>query len=44
MAGPRHREEPELAESDLKVAAAVGRSAWTSAAMIVRMLQPKGKP
>jgi hypothetical protein len=35
--------KPELAEADLKVAAAVGKSAWTSATMIVRMLQPKGK-
>jgi hypothetical protein len=33
----------QLAESDMKVAAAVGKSAWTSATMIVRMLQPKGK-
>lgn len=36
--------KPELAEGDLKVAAAVGRSAWTSATMIARMLQPKAKP
>lgn len=34
----------ELAPSDAKVAAALGRSAWTSATMIVRMIQPKPKP
>jgi hypothetical protein len=33
----------ELEPSDLKVAAAIGRSAWTSAAMIVRMLHSKEK-
>ncbi len=32
----------ELAAPDLPIAAAVSRSAWTSAIMIVRMLQPKG--
>jgi hypothetical protein len=31
--------KPQLEQSDMKVAAAIGRSAWTSAAMIVRMLQ-----
>ncbi|HEX4047849.1 MAG TPA: hypothetical protein VH309_08445 [Elusimicrobiota bacterium] len=35
--------KPELGPSDAKVAAAVGKSAWTSAAMIARMLQPKPK-
>jgi hypothetical protein len=35
--------KPALEAVDMKVAAAVGRSAWTSATMIVRMLQPKGK-
>lgn len=34
----------ELGEADRRVAAAMGRSAWTSAAMIARMLQPKAKP
>ena len=33
----------ELAESDKKVAAAFGKSAWTSGKMIDRMLQPKAK-
>ncbi|MBI5200910.1 MAG: hypothetical protein HY925_04930 [Elusimicrobia bacterium] len=33
--------KPKLEEPDLKIAAAMGRSAWTSATMIVRMLQPK---
>lgn len=33
--------KPKLDEPDLKIAAAMGRSAWTSAAMIVRMLRPK---
>lgn len=33
--------KPKLDEPDLKVAAAMGRSAWTSATMIVRMLLPK---
>ena len=35
--------KPQLEPADLKVAAAIGRSAWTSAAMIFRMLQPKEK-
>jgi hypothetical protein len=34
----------ELGEADLRVAAAMGKSAWTSATMIARMLQPKAKP
>ena len=33
--------KPKLDEPDLKIAAAMGRSAWTSATMIVRMLRPK---
>ncbi|MFI5361097.1 MAG: hypothetical protein ACHQ49_03925 [Elusimicrobiota bacterium] len=33
--------KPQLEHADLKVAAAIGRSAWTSAAMIARMLQPQ---
>jgi hypothetical protein len=33
----------ELGPEDLKVAATIGKSAWTSATMIARMLQPKGK-
>jgi hypothetical protein len=35
--------KPKLEEADQKVAAAIGKSAWTSAKMIDRMLQPKGK-
>lgn len=31
----------ELTEPELKLAAAMGRSAWTSATMIARMLQPR---
>ena len=34
----------ELGDADLRVAAAMGKSAWTSATMIARMLQPKPKP
>jgi hypothetical protein len=34
----------ELGEADLRVAAAMGKSAWTSATMILRMIQPKSKP
>lgn len=34
----------QLGQEDLKIAAAVGRSAWTSAAMIVRMLGAEIKP
>ena len=33
----------QLEQSDLKIASTLGRSAWTSAAMIVRMLQPQEK-
>jgi|CXWL01.1.fsa_nt_gi hypothetical protein len=33
----------ELGPADLTMAAAIGRSAWTSATMIVRMIQPKRK-
>ena len=35
--------KPELGPADAKVGAALGRNAWTSAAMIARMLQPKPK-
>ena len=34
--------KPHLDQPDLTVAAAIGKSAWTSAKMIDRMLQPKG--
>ena len=34
----------ELEPADVKVATTIGKSAWTSATMIARMLQPKGKP
>ena len=36
--------KPHLDQPDLDVAAAIGKSAWTSAKMIDRMLQPKAKP
>jgi hypothetical protein len=36
--------KPKLEDADQKVAAALGKSAWTSAKMIDRMLQPKAKP
>ena len=35
--------KPQLDQADLKLAAAIGRSAWTSGTMIVRMLIPKEK-
>jgi len=35
--------QPELAPADLPLAAAMGRSAWTSAVMIVRVLKNKNK-
>ena len=35
--------KPLLEQSDLKIAAAMGRSAWTSATMIVRSLQSREK-
>lgn len=34
--------KPELGPADVKVGGILGRNAWTSAAMIVRMLHPKG--
>ena len=33
--------KPQLEESDLKMATAMGRSAWTSAKMIARMITPQ---
>lgn len=33
--------KPELGPTDVKVGGALGRNAWTSGTMIVRMLQPK---
>src|SRR6185312_13042253 len=33
--------KPELTPTDVKVGGALGRNAWTSGTMIVRMLQPK---
>lgn len=35
--------KPELSPADVKVGGALGRNAWTSGTMIVRMLQPKPK-
>jgi hypothetical protein len=36
--------KPQLSPADQKLAAAMGKNAWTSGTMIVRMLMPKEKP